>query len=68
MSEKELYRDPLSNPVSKEAIGTGFVRYCIEKKWIIVRKRGMRPFYYLSEQGVKALKKFGIKFHEQTLI
>jgi hypothetical protein len=64
MSEKELYRDPLSNPVSKEAIGVAFVRYCIEKEWLIERKRGVRPFYYLTKQGVKALKKFGIQFFE----
>jgi hypothetical protein len=64
MSEKELYHDPLSNPVSKEAIGTTFVRYCIENKWLIERKRGVRPFYYLSEQEAKALKKFGITFYK----
>jgi hypothetical protein len=64
MSEKELYRDPLSNPVSREAIGIAFVRYCIEKKWLFERKRGVRSFYYLSEQGVKSLKKFGIQFFE----
>ena len=43
------------------SIGAQFIDYCQERGWIIEKGAGKNKEYYVSEEGVKELKKFNIE-------
>jgi hypothetical protein len=48
--------------VDKYAIGVHFVSYCVEKGWLVKEVKGKRTNYLLTINGMRALKKFGMRF------
>ncbi len=42
------------------AIGGGFLGYCVKKGWLIQEGKGRNAKYYVTKDGEKELKKFGI--------
>jgi len=47
--------------VNPFAIGGGFLDYCIKNGWLIQEGKSKGAKYYVTKQGEKELKKFGIK-------
>jgi hypothetical protein len=42
-------------------IGGGFLDYCMKHGWIIRKGTARNGKYYVTGEGIEALKKFGIK-------
>lgn len=47
--------------VNPFAIGGGFLHYCIEQGWLIQEGKARCAKYYITNEGQKELKKFGIR-------
>ena len=43
------------------SIGAQFINYCQERGWIIEKGAGKNKEFYVSDAGVKELKKFNIE-------
>jgi hypothetical protein len=54
-------RKPSGEPVNCFAIGGGFLRYCVQQKWLTSEGKGRSTRYFVTQQGRKALKGFGIE-------
>lgn len=46
--------------VSPIVIGNGFLRYCVEREWLVETKQGDKSRYFITPRGKKALPNFGI--------
>jgi hypothetical protein len=50
-----------SKTVNPFAIGGGFLDYCIRQGWLIQEGKSGGAEYYVTNEGEKELKKFGIR-------
>lgn len=48
-------------PIDVSVITWGFIDFCVAEGWLVVEGSGREARYYLSGDGEKELKKFGIK-------
>lgn len=56
-----IYIDQGQDQVNPFAIGGGFLRYCVDKGWIIQKGTGQDAKYFITSVGKARLKEFGIE-------
>jgi len=57
---QSIYVNPGQNEVNPFAIGGSFLRYCVNKGWIIQQGVGRDAKYFVTDIGKIRLKEFGI--------
>lgn len=61
MPQELISNEQKKKQVNPFAIGGGFLDYCVKQGWIFQEGKGRIAKYYITEKGIKELKKFRIK-------